>query len=81
MSPNPSPRSKASQDLCSWTIFGGAERPQKSSKALVFRGQCVSPASKGIIQIRNVRNRLRLLFSYGGKRHSIALELSNAIRK
>ena len=31
------------QDLRSWTIFGGAERPQKSSKALVFRGQCVSP--------------------------------------
>ena len=31
------------QDLRSWTIFGGAPRPQKSSKHWVFRGQCVSP--------------------------------------
>ena len=31
------------QDLRSWMIFGGAPRPQKSSKHWVFRGHCVSP--------------------------------------
>ena len=31
------------QDLRSWTIFGGAQHPQKSSNHWVFRGQCVSP--------------------------------------
>ena len=38
---------KSGQDLRSWTIFGGAPRPQKSSKHWVFRGQCVSPAGNG----------------------------------
>ena len=45
------------QDLRSWTIFGGAERPQKSSNHWVFRGQCVSPVDPEIA--RQVYKQLR----------------------
>ena len=47
--------SQLDQDLRSWTIFGGAPRPQKSSKHWVFRSQCVSPvdiAIKGLIRTK-----------------------------
>lgn len=42
------------QDLRSWTIFGGAERPQKSSKHWVFRGQCVSPVDDEYPEVTGV---------------------------
>ena len=52
------------QDLRRWTIFGGAERPQKSSKALVFRGQCVSPVKNAASENADIAAAFNQLQTY-----------------